>query len=379
MLGVAVLIVVQSVMGGFGRTHREKIIEMDGHMRVISGRIIYDHTEILDQLRAKPEVVAATAYANGFVMLQHMNRPVFPAVRGLDFQSEQQVIPMEQFIRMGSIDDMDDDTVLISSTLANQVGAYIGSTVEIYTPLMLESLKNDEVLLPIELTVVGLFEVGVHQIDSSVIITTLRRMQDLYGLRGGVHGISVRLKENVDELAFTDSFQKELPPPYRAQSWMDQNEDFLWVLALEKNMMLFLLLFIVLVAAFAISIAQLLTVLRKTREIGLFGAMGARPSQLAAGYCFQGFFLGILGTGCGIALAMILLHYRNAVVRFLAELTQTEEALNRFYQFSELPVHYAREDFVVIITCTLILSTLAGLIPAWRAARLKPADALRTD
>lgn len=382
-LGVALLIGVQSVMGGFGQTYREKIVQTTGHLEIKTGGIMYQWRPTLETLVQDERVMAAEPYAHGVVMLQSGNRPAFPFIRGISMAQEDQmprVIPLDKFLLRGSLDNLDDDSVLLSSSLAMNVLASVGDIVELYTPLMLEKLKADEVLLPRAFRVAGIYETGWNQFDSSTMICTLRTMQDLYGLGDAVHGIAVRLQDGVNELRFTDELNAQsLMPPLQARAWLEINEDFLWVLALEKNILLLLMLFIVIVAAFAIAIAQLLTVLRKTREIGLLGAIGARPSELAISYCFQGFFLGLLGTTLGIGLALAVLHYRDSIVGFLASITQTQEMLVRFYQFAQLPVHYARQDFIIVIVATLVLSTLAGLIPAWRAARMKPAEALRAD
>jgi lipoprotein-releasing system permease protein len=123
----------------------------------------------------------------------------------------------------------------------------------------------------------------------------------------------------------------------------------------------------------------LIAVVRKTREIGVLAALGATPRQLAACFCLQGFLIGLLGTAGGVALGFTFLHYRNAVVRLLTEMTQSQEALLRFYQFSQLPSYTSSGDLVLIITSSIVISTLAGLLPAWRAARLKPVEALRSE
>ena len=144
-------------------------------------------------------------------------------------------------------------------------------------------------------------------------------------------------------------------------------------------MMMFIILFIILVASFSIASSLLTTVVRKTKEIGLLGALGARPRQVAACFCFQGFFIGVVGTILGIALAVSALTFRNDVVHTFARLTHSQAALDRFYQFSNLPCSYSVHDFVVIITSSIVIATLAGLLPAWRAARLRPVEALRSE
>ncbi len=380
-LGVMLLIIVQSVMNGFGEEIRSKIIDTGGHIRLVSGSgdIIRDYGEILDRAEAFAEVKAATPYAEGVVMVQSERRPSLPAVRGIDPLREGKVVPLDDYIVGGELDDLYDDGVFLSSGLASGLGVGVGSIIEVYTPLILERIKRDEILLPRELEVVGIFETGWHQADENTMVVTLRLMQDLYGLDGGIHGITLRLHEGHDVDAVTARLNREFEGYPRAVSWMDANRDFLWILQLEKNVLFFLLLFIIVVAAFAITSSLLITVVRKTREIGLLGALGGRPGQIAGCFCFQGFFIGVTGTVFGILAALVLLHFRNTIIYGFASLTQSEEALRRYYEFAYIPLHYSMQDFVVIVTCSIIISTLAGTIPALRAARLKPTEAFRNE
>ena len=160
---------------------------------------------------------------------------------------------------------------------------------------------------------------------------------------------------------------------------MEANQEFLFVLQLEKNLIFFLLVFIVIVAAFSVMSSLLIAVVRKTREIGLLGALGGEPRQVAACFCAQGLLIGVTGTGAGLVLGGAALYFRNDMVRVFTQLTSSAEALERFYQFSNLPAHLSRGDLTMIITSTIVISTLAGMIPAWRAARLRPVEALRAE
>lgn len=381
-LGVLILVIVQSVMGGFGVMHREKMVLTSGHIDVrAGGAVLHNPDYLLELIRQHDEVQASVPYAQGIVMLAHNQRPAFPYIFGIDLSQKEQVVPFDKLLVRGRMRDMDDDSVLLSYSLARDIGAGIGSVVEVYTPVMIERLKQDEVLLPRELRVAGIYETGWAPFDSTTMIGTLRLMQDIYSLDGGFHGISIRLKEDNDDLVFdlTEQLNAELPRQVHASTWRDLNKDFLWILQLEKNMMLFVLLFIVLAAAFAIMAAQTLTVFWKTREIGLLGAMGARPTHLGAIYCVQGFIIGLIGTGLGMSLAVLALDFRKPIIETLARITSSKGALVQFYQFTELPVHYSTDDFLVIGISTLVLATLAGLIPALIAAFKKPADALRSE
>ncbi|HEX9785516.1 MAG TPA: ABC transporter permease [Opitutaceae bacterium] len=379
MLGVAALVVVQSVMNGFGNEIRRMIVDTQGHIRIEGGGIIHDHRKLMQAVQQVPGVAAAAPYAQGAVMVQYRNRPTFPYVQGIDMEFESGVVALERFLRMGRMENLDDDSVFLSSELAAGFGAFRGDEVELYSPLFLERLKEDEIFLPRRFRVAGIFETGWSQVDANTVICTLRTMQDLYGLDDGVHGLKVRLNPGVDTDEAVVAIGHAIGPGYRAISWLDSNRDFLFVLQLEKNVMFLLLLIIVLVSAFAITSSLLITVVRKTREIGLFGALGARSREVAACFCAQGMFIGVVGTVLGFVFAALLLHFRNDVIHAFTRMTGTEAALSRFYQFSNLPAEYSARDIVIISTLAIVISTLAGIIPAWRAARLRPSEALRSE
>ena len=380
-LGVALLVVSTSVMGGFGHEIRRMIVETQGEIQIRGQGLIAHSADLQSRLAKVPGVVATTPFAEGPVMLEYERKPAFPGMQGIDLNSVTKVVPLERYIRVGSLDNLDDDSIILSANLAVSLGARMGSTVEVYSPLLLERLKRDEVLLPRQLTVVGIFEVGHQQLDSSIVLVTLRLMQDLYGLGQNVHGLNVKIADGLDVDVATRAINESMPPESNAvaRSWMDANQDFLFVLALEKNMIFFLLTFIIIVSAFSVASSLLISVVRKTREIGLLGALGAKPVHVAACFCFQGLLIGCVGTMTGLGLGALALYSRNHIIRVFTELTGSQEVLVRFYQFSQLPAHTSRSDITMIVICSVVISTVAGLLPAWRAARLKPVEALRSE
>ena len=378
-LGAAVLLVVTSVMGGFQYEIRRMMVDTEGEVQVKARNYVEDYPAVLKKITAVPGIAAATPYATGPVMVEFQHRPAFPVLRGIDLATVNGVGQLHRFMTAGRIDDLDDDSVILSSQLASSLGAAPGDKVELYSPLLIEKLKNDEVFLPREVRVVGLFEVGHQQFDSSTVYCTLRLAQDIFGTGSGVHGINVRVSPGVNEDDAAARLNAILPRDIRAFSWQDTFSDFLWVLQLEKNMNFFLLLFIVIVAAFSVTSSLLISVVRKTREIGLLGALGAKPRHVAACFCAQGLFIGVFGTAAGLAFGAGALAVRNEIVLGIARALGREEVLRRFYQFSQLPAHTTQQDIVLIVTLTIVISTLAGLLPAWRAARLKPVEALRSE
>lgn len=380
MLGVCVLIIVQSVMNGFGEGIRERLVKTQGDIRIRSNEVIYDWEVLMQQILNENEVEGVAPFAEGVVMIQHRNRPQFPMIRGMDPIAEETVIPLKSFLTYGDLEDFDDDGVFLGEGLAQALKAGPGSTVEVFTPLMLERLKRDEVLLPREFTVVGIFRTGSIQVDGNMMISTLRVMQELYGLDDGVHGLALKLRSNTPADVFADRLEKDvLRSGLVAISWLESNQEFLFVIENEKRLISFIIIFIILVASFSIAIALMMAVLRKTREIGLLVAMGARPRQVAFSFCFQGFVIGAVGTLLGILMALICLHYRGEILFGYAWLTGAEVSFLGQYDVYEIPVHYLRTDFIQVTLFAIITATLAGLLPALRAARLKPSDALRSE
>ena len=380
MLGVAVLLIVQSIMNGLGAEIRDKMANTDGHVRIHGSGIIYDTEPLIEIAKSLPEVEAVAPYAEGLAMMMGNSIPQFPFIKGIDVFEDDPVVPLQQYLRGDAkVEDLDDERVFLSIGLARAIGAYPGSTIELYSPLMLEKLKRDEVLLPRELTVAGIFQTGYNEVDSNSMVITLRLMQELYGLHDGSHGISLRLKNRDDAEAVALKLNEMLDSPYYATTWLDTNQARLFILNLEKTVMGFINLFIILIASFSIAVSLFTAVLKKTREIGLIGAIGASSFQIAGIYCFQGFLIGVTGSILGVLLTFGGLAVRGTIMEWIAWAAGDPTILQRFYGFEILPVRYEPIDFTITISLAIIGSTIAGLLPAFRAALLKPADALRNE
>ncbi|MBX3738176.1 MAG: ABC transporter permease [Candidatus Didemnitutus sp.] len=380
-LGVALMLVSTSVMGGFGHQIQRMIIDTQGEVQVRARGVLDQRPAAATEeaLRKQAGVASYAPFAAGVVMLEFERRPAFPAITGFDVARMKEVIPLQKYLISGRLDDLDDDSVILSSILARSLGVRVGDTVSVYSPLMMERLKQNEVLLPREVRVAGIFQIGHQQLDSSTVLCSLRLMQDLYGLGRTVHGYNVRLKPGADEYTVAAQLNDALPPQAYALTWFESNADFQAVLSFERNMIFFLLTFIIVVAAFSITSSLLMSVVRKTREIGLLAAMGGKARDVALCFCAQGLVIGVGGTALGLGLGFALLHWRDNIVQLIARFTMGQEAFVKFYQFSSLPAHTAPKDVAIIVIFSLAAATLAGLIPAWRAARLKPVEALRSE
>ena len=380
-VGVALLVVTTSVMGGFGQGIRAMIVDTQGEIQVAGTGLIHDAGALMAKVETVPGVAGVTPFARGVVLLLHGSKPDYPVIVGVDLRRVGQVIPLDRYMLQGSLDDLDDDAVILSATLAAKLGVRVGADVDIVSPLVIEKLSQDEVMLPRSFRVAGIFQIGHQHLDRALVIAPLRLMQELYGLGTAVHGLNVRLKPGVDEFATAAAMNRTVlaDGPARAWTWFESEADFQAIVRFEKYMIFFLLTFIVVVAALSIMSSLLISVVRKTREIGLLGALGGSPRQVAACFCAQGFLLGVTGTAAGLALAWLVITFRNDIVQVLARLTVGPEVFQQFYGFVNLPSHTSGSDLAIVIVGSIVASTLAGLVPAWRAAQLKPVEALRSE
>lgn len=381
-LGVLGLFGTQSVMNGFHSEISLKLRDTTGDVIIRNyGRPMHSLETLKERLKSMPEVESVESVAQGPVMMVVNNVPVFPMLRSYDTISGECALPIREkkFVRMGSIDDLDDDSIILGQRLAASVGAGVGDKVDVFSPTMLDKIKRDEVPMAASLDVVGLLATDYSQVDSNIALVSLRRMRDLYNLGDGSHSIAIRLNESAKDSA--EAFAKKLvdedivPRSYYVTTWLGANEAFLRVIKMEKVMMSLIIFLIILVASFSICISLYTSVLRKTREIGLSAAMGARPLQIAATYCFQGFAIGLFGSILGLLLTFLLLHFRAPIAEFIVG----REALIEFYHFARLPVKYELKDALWACGFSIVLCTLAGFLPAIRAARLKASEAMRNE
>jgi lipoprotein-releasing system permease protein len=162
-------------------------------------------------------------------------------------------------------------------------------------------------------------------------------------------------------------------------SWQEINGDFLFALRTEKTMMFFVLVFILLIAAFSITSALLIAVVRKTGEIGLLRALGATANGCAACFLLQGFAIGAIGSTLGIVFGTVVLRFRNGIVALFTGLCGVEDFMAKFYAFSHMPAHYDCGDVIWVMGLATVLCCMAGVVPAMRAARINPAEALRNE
>jgi lipoprotein-releasing system permease protein len=376
-IGVWVLIVVIAVMSGFDRELRDKLMGMHAHVTVMGG-VIGHSDQLLKTVLETPHVKAATPFAMGLVLIEFERRVATPYLKGIDPKREVTVSKLGSYIKEGSL-DLEGDKVVIGRELSSQYGIFLGDKITVYSPRNLEK-KGEEVYLPMELTVTGIFESGMYEYDAGLIFASLETAQELYSLGNAVQGIEITTDDPIAGARdVADALNSKLQPPLRAQTWAQMNQRLLGAIQVEKSVMFFILTFIIIVAAFGIMSTLITVTVQKTREIGVMKALGAASGKILRIFLLQGFIVGVFGVAIGIALGLLTVQNINPINHFLSHVVGIDLFPRDIYNFPSIPAFLTVQDLLTIGLSALVICTLAGVLPALRAARLEPVEALRHE
>ena len=396
-LGVAVLIIVISVMSGFDHDLRDKILGFNAHLTVSqSGQTMKDYASVAQVISQNKRVRGVSPFIFGPVLVEttgstdasgQVIRPTLqdaPMLRGVDPASESRVSDLEHKLVAGKY-DLSGRGLLVGVDFANNLGLLVGDHLSIYSAREIKKMKaahdrkQDEAILPDDYEVRGIFDAGYYEYNARVIVASLDNAQELYDLDNSVHGLFVMLDDPYQAGVMKRELSHTLGSTYYVSTWMEQNSGILNALVVEKNVMFYLLFFIVLVAALCILSAQITFVIQKTREIGMLKALGATKLQISGIFLAQSAIIGIIGVASGFGLGMLALAYRNPFLHFMNHLTGFELFPASVYGFGELPAVIAPRDVAIICISSFIICILGGVLPAIRAGRLKPVEALRYE
>jgi lipoprotein-releasing system permease protein len=398
MLGVAVLIIVISVMSGFDAELREKVFGFTAHLKVVQcdphpfGRdtTMSNYAEVAKRVAANPNVVGVAPNVYGQVLLE--TQPIegqallrAPVIRGIDPEAEATVSNVASNIISGQM-DLSRRSLVIGESMASDMELRVGDKVSILSERHLRKMRaqqgkeNESQIPPDEYEVRGIFDAGHYEFNSLFVFVSLEKAQALFGLedRDEIHNLTVAIRDPFQAQTVARELQQTLGPGYRISTWV-QDSPMMQAVMVEKNMMLYILFFIVLVAAFGITCTLITFIMMKTREIGLMKAIGASSSQIMRVFLAQSLIVSVLGVLAGFGLGLVAVSYRNDFLGFMRQATGAELFPAEIYGFTQLPALIVPTDLLIIGGGSLVICLLAAAFPAWHASQLNPVEALRNE
>ena len=397
-LGIAVMIIVISVMTGFDTELQHTVLGFEPEVDIQSDGPIEDWRNIIALLDKTPGVVAAAPHVEGPVIAEHDHIVTTPILQGIDPEAELKVVNLKSLIKEGAY-NLDGDSVILGRTLADSLDARIGDKITVTGPGNLRAILDeirkegndphsskklsdlkDEIVMPADLTVTGIFESGRYEYEANILFVSLSLGQELYAMEDAVHGIAVKTTDPYEAASHVkEVLNSTLREPVFAQTWIDRNEDRFDAIRIERTVMFFILMFIVIVAAFGIMNTLITVTVQKTREIGIMKALGATTSQIIWVFMVQGMVVGFFGNLTGLLLGIAAVRYRNEFRAWLSGVFHLKIFPADIYDFAAIPAQIVPHDVAIICISGFVICSLAAFLPAWFAARLDPVRALRYE
>jgi len=380
-LGVAALIVVLSVMNGFQKELRERILGVVSHVQVSSqSGELADWSRVVQGAAQHPRVKAAAPYVQAQGMLSYDGQVRGMMVRGILPEAEDKVADFARYMKAGKLDALrpGEFGMVLGSELARALRVRQGDKITLLAP---QGMVTPAAILPRikQFRVVGIFEAGMFEFDSGLALVHLDDAQKLYRMDGRVSGM--RLK--VDELFAAPQIGRELMRYLDGDIWISDwtrsHANFFRAVEIEKRMMFLILLLIVAVAAFNIVSTLVMAVQDKRADIAILRTLGASPRSIMGIFVVQGTLIGVVGLLAGIAGGVALALNIDVVVPALERALGLQFLAKDVYYISDLPSDLHWSDVWTIGGVSFVLTLLATLYPSWRASRTQPAEALRYE
>lgn len=380
-LGVTALITVLSVMNGFEKELRQRILGMTSHA-IVTGAdsTLTDWQSLQARIQDFPNLIDSAPFVEGQAMLSQGSRVRGTLLRGVDPALEPRVSTIGEKMIQGHLDNLQPGSygIILGKDLAIAMGVVMGDKITLITPHVSPTPAGVIPRLK-RLDVVGVFEIGMYEYDSSMAIMNIEDAAVLFRIPGKVSGLRLELSDVYAAPRLTRELMQTLPPEYRAADWTFQHANFFRALKTEKTVMFVILMLIVAVAAFNIVSTLVMMVTDKQSDIAILRTLGMPPSGIMQIFIIQGVVIGLIGTILGViggvALALNIEHLIASIEQMLGYQFLPADV----YYISTLPSDLRWDDVTTVAISAFILSVISTLYPSWRAAQVRPAEALRYD
>ncbi|MGA7827895.1 MAG: lipoprotein-releasing ABC transporter permease subunit [Geobacteraceae bacterium] len=389
-LGVMALIVVLAVMTGFEDDLTNKILGTNAHVVVTkpSGEID-DYAPLMEKLKRVPGVVAATPFIYSQVMLSTGSNVSGVVLRGIDTQTDVQVTNLSKSITEGKLSGLNGTPsvkaesppmpgIIIGKELAKNLNVFVGDSLNVVSPLgnitpfgMVPKMKR--------FRVVGIFNTGMFEYDSTLAYVGLRQAQDFLALGNAVTGIQLKVADVYQADKIAKAINTRFGYEYYARDWMQMNKNILFALKTEKMVMFIILTLIVLVAAFGIASTLFMVVMEKNKDIAILKSMGATGASIMKIFVLEGLIIGVAGTVIGVLSGLLIASNLEFIVDLIKKVTGFELFSKDVYYLDHFPSQVVPSDVLLISLTAILISFIATLYPAWQGSRLPPAEALRYE
>jgi lipoprotein-releasing system permease protein len=380
-IGVCALIAVLSVMNGFEKEMRTRILSIASHATITGvGGWLNDWQAMAHRVEGEPGVMAEAPYILSQGMLSHSREVTGVLIRGILPAEEGAVSDISEKLIAGRLNDLrpGEFGIIVGKELAWKLGLRLGSKVTLVSP---QGQITPAGLLPRlkQFTVVGVFEVGMYEYDSGLALIHLDDAERMYRTDGRVSGLRLRLADIYQAPRLTRQLSQKLGEDIRVRNWTQDHANFFRALKIEKTAMFIILLLIVAVAAFNIVSTLVMVVTDKQADIAILRTLGMSPGSVMGVFMVQGTVIGVIGTLLGAAAGVALAQNIETLVPAIENFFHIKFLAADVYYISELPSDMRWSDVIRITGASFALSMLATIYPAWRASRTQPAEALRYE
>lgn len=378
-LGVAALIVVLSVMNGFQKEVRDRMLSVLAHIEVVGPSTLPDWRRVADEAMRNKEVIGAAPYVAAQAMLTRDDAVRGVLLRGVEPSQEPNVSDVGNQFKDGSMTELVPGAfgIALGNELANAMGVRVGDKVTLVAP---QGTITPAGVLPRlkQFNVVGVFSSGHYEFDSALALINMHDAQTLFRL-DGPNGVRLKLADMQRAPQVAEDLARTMSGELYLRDWSKQNRNWFAAVQTEKRMMFIILTLIIAVAAFNLVSTLVMTVTDKQADIAILRTMGAQPGSIMKIFIVQGIAIGFIGTLLGVAGGALVATNIDVIVPFIERVLHVQFLPRDIYFISELPSDPRMNDIATIGIISFVLATLATLYPSWRAARVNPAEALRYE